>query len=167
MAADSTGLVGNSNVVINIQNKKALDLDTVLDALNINAGIAWSYGTGANQANLLWHDAGSTDDTGETLDVYAGTLKNAFGGLITMEAIKLLYVKNTHATLTLKVGGASSVSIGICADNTDIIEIPPGGFILWTCPTAAGIVTTTNKNLKLASKTAGTITYNIVLMGLD
>jgi len=166
--ANSTALTGSSNVVINIQNKKALDLDTVLDTLNVNTGVSWTFGTGANQANLLWHDSRSTDDTGETINVYdGGSETDAFGGDLTMEAIKLLYVKNTHATLTLKVGGASSAAIGIFSDTTDIIEIPPGGFFLWCCPTAAGIVTTTNKNLKIASKSSGTITYDIVALGLD
>jgi len=168
MAADSTALTGNTNVVIQIQNEKALDLDTVLDTLNVNAGISWTYGTGANQANLLWHDSRSTDDTGETINVYDGGVEvTAFGGDLTMEAIKLLYIKNTHDTLTLRVGGAATAALGIFADISDIIEIPPGGFFLWTCPTAAGIDTTVNKNLKLAAKTAGTITYDIVMMGLD
>jgi len=167
MAADSTGLVGNSNVVLNIQNKKALDLNNTLDTLNINTGVAWTFGTGANCGNLLWHDSRSTDATGETINVYDGSEKNAFGTALTMEAIKLLYIKNTHASLTLEVLGGSSADIAICANNSDIIEIPPGGFLLWVCPTAAGIVTTTNKNLKLASKTAGTITYDIVMLGLD
>lgn len=167
MASDSTGLVGNSNVLLAIANKKAMDLNTVLDELSINTGVNWSFGVGANQANLLWHDRRSISDAGETIDVYAGSEKNAFGGALSMEAIKLLYVKNTHATLTLKILGTVGTAIGICADPTDIIELPPGGFLLWVCPTAAGIGTTTNKDLKFAAKTAGTITYDVVLMGLD
>jgi len=168
MAADSTGLVGNSNVVINIRNEKSLDLNTILDTLNINTGVSWTFGTGANQANLLWHDSRSTDDSGETINVYdGGTEVNAFGTALTMEAIKLLYVKNTHASLTLELFGGGSADIPICADPSDIVEIPPGGFFLWVCPTAAGIDVTTNKNLKLASKAAGTVTYDIVMLGLD
>jgi len=148
MAADSTGLVGNSNVLINLRQEKDYDLDTGLDPLIVNTGVNWSFGTGANQANLLWHNSRSTDDTGETINVYDGGVeKTVFGTDLTMEALKLLYVKNTHAS--------------------DIVEIPPGGFFLWVCPTAAGIDVTTNKNLKLASKAAGTVTYDIVMLGLD
>ncbi len=166
--ADSTNLTGNTSVVIHIKNQKSIDLNTILDTLNINTGIHWTFGTGANQANLLWHDSRSTDATGETINVYnGGTEKNAFGTALTMTAIKLLYIENTHATLTLEVLGGSSADVAICANNSDIIEVPPGGFLFWTCPTAAGIVTTTNKNIKLASKAAGTITFDIVLLGLD
>jgi hypothetical protein len=84
-----------------------------------------------------------------------------------MEAIKLLYVKNTHATLVLELFGGVSLDLLIVKDTSEIVEVPPGGMFLWTCPTAAGIVTSTNKNCKLASKTAGTITYDFVALGLD
>ncbi len=168
MAVNSTGLAGNSVVTIDIQNEKEIDLNTVFDNLNISTSVAWTFGTGANKVNLLWHDSRSTDATGETINVYnGGTEKNAFGDALTMEAIKLLYIKNTHASLVLEILGGSSADIAICASSSDIIEIVPGGFFLWVCPTAAGIVTTTNKNLKLASKTSGTITFDIVMLGLD
>lgn len=164
----STGLKGKTNVVIALENEKDLDLNTVLDSLKITASQEWTFGTGANQANLLWHDQRSTDDTGETINVYdGGSELNAFGEDLTMEAIKFLYIKNTHASLTLEVFGGASVDIPILADTSDILEIPPGGVLLWSCPTAAGIVTTTNKNLKLASKTSGTITFDIAMLGLD
>jgi hypothetical protein len=164
----TTDLTGRSACVINLDGKKALDLATTLDELKIDSNIDWTFGTGVNQANLLFHDRRSTDDTGETLDLYAsGSLVNAFGDALTMEAIKLLYIKNTHATLTLEIFGGVSLDLLIVAATSDILELPPGGTFLWTCPTAAGIVTSTNKNLKLASKTAGTITYDVAALGLD
>lgn len=164
----TTALTGSTKVVISLQNQKGVDLATILDDLKISAGVDWSYGTGENQANALFHDQRSTDDTGETLDVYAsGSLKDAFGDLLTMEALKLMYIKNTHATLTLEVFGGVANDVDVLADTSDILEIPPGGIFLWLCPTAAGIDTTTDKNIKLAAKAAGTITYDIVLMGLD
>jgi len=164
----SSGLIGKSNVVIALRHTKDLDLNSVLDELKVDSGIDWSFGTGANAANVLFHDQRSTDATGETIDVYeGGAEETAFGDALTMEAIKLLYIKNTHASLTLEVFGGASADISILADTSDILEIPPGGMFLWTCPTAAGIVTTTNKNLKLASKTSGTITYDIAMLGLD
>lgn len=166
--ASATDLAGKSNIVIALDHKKGIDLSSILDELKITGSQEWTFGTGANQANCLFHDQRSTDDTGETIDTYAGGVEtNAFGAVLTMEAIKLLYVKNTHATLTLEILGTAVTAIGICADPSDIIELPPGGMLLWTCPTAAGIVTTTNKNLKFAAKTAGTITFDVAIMGLD
>ncbi len=166
--ANGSGLTGNTNALINLKYTDGLDLSSVLDQLDINIGITWSYGTGANQANLLFHDSRSTDDTGETLDLFAsGSLVDAFGNALTMAAIKLLYIKNTHATLELEVFGGVSLDLLIIDSTADAIIIPAGGVFLWMCPTAAGIVTSTNKNLKIAAVTAGTITYDIVAMGLD
>ena len=36
--ATGTALTGNSNIVLNIQNKDGLDLSAVLDTLNVNSG---------------------------------------------------------------------------------------------------------------------------------
>jgi len=120
-SASATALAGKSNIVISLEHKKGIDLSTILDELKISCGVDWTFGTGANQANCLFHDSRSTDNTGETIDVYEGGVeKNAFGDALTMEAIKLLYVKNTHATLTLEVLGTATTAIGICADPSDM-----------------------------------------------
>ena len=167
-AASGTALAGGSRIVVDIQNIKndAAKLAKTLDALSINTGINWSFGVGINQANLLFHDSDSTDDTGKAVNVNDGSLKTAFGDQVTMEALKMLYVKNTHATLSLEVLGGST-PLAICEDPSDIIVVPPGGWILWVDPSAAGIVTTSNKLLKFASVAAGTITYDYAIMGLD
>lgn len=166
--AAGTGLKGSTHAVLNLSYIDDLDLSNVLDRLEVSGGTSWSYGTGANQMNLLWHDQRSTDDTGETIDVYAGGAEvDAFGNPLTMEAIKLCYIKNTHATLTLEIFGNTSLDLLLISGTTDAIEIPPGGVFFWTCPTEAGIDTTTNIKLFIASKTAATITYDIVLGGLD
>ena len=166
-AASSTGLSGRSDVLISLENKKDIDLNTILDTLKISTGIDWSFGIGDNQINCLFHDKDSTDETGKTIAVNAGaTIKNAFGDVITLDALKLLYVKNTHETLTLEVLGMATTAIPILADPADIIEIPPLGFMLWVAP-LTGLDVTTNENLKFASKTAGTITFEYAIAGLD
>lgn len=166
--ATGTGLTGTTSVVMNLAFLDALDLSGVRDVLNIAAGHTWTYGIGANQANVLFHKSDSTDDTGKTIDVYSGgSLVDAFGNALTMEALKLLFVRNTHDTLTLELLGTSVTGLDVVADPSDIVELHPNGVFLWTCPTAAGLDTTTNKDLKFAAKTAGTITYDYVLMGLD
>jgi hypothetical protein len=130
--------------------------------------LSWTFGTGANQANSIFEDQRSTDDTGETLDLYAsGSLLDVFGQALTMENLKMLYIKNTHATLILELMGNASLDLLILSGTTDALEIPAGGELYWSAPTAAGIDLTTNKNLFIAATTAGTITYDIIAMGLD
>lgn len=172
--ATGTALAGNSNVVINISNQNTVDLSTILDRLNINTGIAWAYGEDVNQVDTVFHDSRSTDNTGETLHLHTGyvdlveaQLIDAFGNTITFDSIKLLYVKNTHASLTLSILGTAITAVKICADPTDVIDIHPGGFLLIVCPTAAGIGFTTNDDLLIKAKTAGTISYDIAILGCD
>lgn len=167
----STGLAGKTNILITLDHKKQGDLSEALDALKIATGIEWSFGTNANQINCLYHDQDSVSDSGKAINIYdSGTLKNAFGDLLTMEAIKVLYIKNTHASLTLEVFGGLSADIpilvGAVTENV-VLEIPPGGILVWMEPSAAGIVTTTNKNLRVAAKTTGTVTFDLAIAGLD
>ena len=166
----STDLTGRTGVVIDLRNIKALDLNDVLDELGIDSGIKWTFGTGVKQANILYHDKLTiAQAASETLDLYAsGSLKDAFGDDLTMAAIKLLYIKNTSADLTVSVFGGAALDLLIMGGTTDAQKLPPEGFMLWACPTAAGIVTTTNKNLKLAvSAGSGSAIIEVVALGLD
>lgn len=166
----SSNLTGKTNIVIDLKNIKALDLNEVLDELGIDTGFKWTYGTGANQAQVLFHDKRTiAQAASETLDLYAsGTLKDAFGDALTMEAIKFLYIKNTSVDLTVSVFGGAALDLLIMGGTTDSQELPPGGWLAWACPTPAGIVTTTNKNLKLAvSAGSGSAIIEVVALGLD
>ena len=166
----STDLTGRTSVVIDLKNVKALDLNEVLDELGIDCGIKWSFGTGAKQANVLFHDKRTiAQGASETLDLNSGaTLKDAFGDPLTMEAIKFLYIKNTSVDLTVSVFGGGALDLLIMSGTTDSKQLPPGSFMVWACPTAAGIVTTTNKNLKLAvSAGSGSAIIEVTMLGLD
>ena len=166
--ATGTALTGKTGANIFLEYSGAAEIATPKLTLSINSAITWTYGTAANQINCLFQDQRSTDDTGETLDLYAsGSLLDCFGNALTMEALKVLYVKNTHASLILELFGNASLDLLILSGTTDALEIPPGGHLLWVAPTAAGIDLTTNKNLFIAATTSGTITYDIVAGGLD
>ena len=170
----STDLKGNTKIVIDLKNVEALatKLSEVIDELNIDTGIKWTFGTLAQQVNLLYHDKLTIAASGnQTLNLYdsAGpTLQDAFGNDLTMEAIKFLYIKNTSVDLTVSVFGGGASDLLIMAGTTDAQELPPGSFMLWACPTAAGIVTTVNKNLKLTvGAGSGNAIIDVVAMGLD
>lgn len=169
--AAGTGLVGKSNIQLDIKYRNTLDLSFPSSNLIINTGINWAYGTGENQCNVICHDSRSISNTGETLDLStgawtAGTAKDIFGNVLTMTFLKLLYLKNTHATEVLEVFGNTSNDLGIMESTADAMLIQPGGSFLWQCPTADGIECTGDKNLFIAAVTT-LVTYDIVLMGLD
>jgi hypothetical protein len=110
------------------------------------------------------------DGANTTLDLYAsGALLDVFGTALTMTAIKFLYIKNNSSDATLKVFGGASNDIGIIANTSDIVLVKPGGHFLWDDPSAAGLVITTNKNLKLEHDGTGSSAMNVdvLAMGLD
>lgn len=168
----STDLTGKTSVKIDLKNINALStkIAEALDELGIDSSIKWTFGTGVKQANVLFHQKVSVAQAANTtLDLNAsGTLLDAFGDALTMDAIKLLYVKNLSTTLTVSVFGGASLDLLIMGGTTDAQKLPPESFMFWACPTAAGIVTTVNKNLYLAvSAGSGSAIIDIAALGLD
>ena len=56
--ASGTALTGKSSIKIDIDYKSnlATKLKETLDALSIDTSIKWTYGTGAKQGNVLFHE---------------------------------------------------------------------------------------------------------------
>ena len=76
-------LSGKVNVLLNLTHTKALDLDTLQDTISETRGAAFTSGTGANQADIIFHDRRTlADNANETLNLYdSGSLLDAFGDL--------------------------------------------------------------------------------------
>ena len=159
-----TALTGKTGANCFLEYLGAAEIGTPKIVVSRFSPITWTFGTGANQINVLFQDQRSTDDTGETLDLNSGaTLKDSFGNVLTMENLKFLYIKNTHASLVLELFGNTSLDLLIITGTTDAIEIPPGGEFYWSAPTALGIDVSTNVKLYIACVTAATITYDIIV----
>jgi hypothetical protein len=105
----------------------------------------------------------------ETLDLYGGTLLDGLKNTLTMEKLKVLFLKNTSADASLLIGGATTTPVDLFADVADVFKQRPGGVFLTTAPDANGILLTTNKNLKLAHDGTGTgnLIYEIIAIGVD
>jgi len=174
MSIGSTRLSGQAGVAIDLKAFLAGDLSELQVPVAV-PNTAWSYGTGAGAINVIYAKTitlAQPNGGGETvtLDLYAsGTLLDVFNRALTMTALKFLYIKNNSADATLKVFGGTLADIPICAINTEIVKIKPGGDFTWRDPSAAGLLITTNKNLKLEHGGEGDSSMNVdvVAMGLD
>ena len=171
MSVGTTRLNGNAGATIGIQAFLAGDLAEARVPANVNP-FGWTYGTGANSVNIVYADSITlTDGSNDTLDLLAsGTLLDVFGRVLTMSAIKFLYIKNTSTDSGLLVGGGAVLDLLIFAATSDIVYVPSGGVFLWSCPSAAGVSTAVNKNLYLeddASGAAGDKVIQVIAMGLD
>lgn len=170
----TTNLTGRTGVEIALKNVELLatKLDEVLDELNISSSIKWSFGTGAKQCDVLLHEKLSIGQgASQTLNLFdsgAGELEDAFGNLLTMAAIKFLYIKNNSEDLYIEIFGGVALDLLIMSSTADKLKIKPEGFFLWADPSIAGIVTSTNKNLKFTvGAGSGSAIIDVVAMGLD
>lgn len=148
----------------------ALDLATGAVPLQLSESYDWTSGTGANQADLIWHDERTlAASTSENLDL-AGGLTDAFGNVLTFARIKGIIVAASLANANLvQVGGAASNAfVNWVANSSDIINVRPGATFAMVAPDATAYAVTggTADILKIANSGAGTpVTYDIVLIG--
>ena len=170
----STDLTGRTKVIIDLKNIEdlATKLKPVLDELNLDVGVKWTFGALAKQCNVLLHEKLTIAQGGnQTLNLYdtAGSaLQDAHGNDLTMEAIKFLFVKNMSEDLTVSLFGGAASDLLIMEGTTDAMKLTPEGIFMWIGPTAAGLVTTANKNLKFTvGAGSGSAIINVVAMGKD
>lgn len=120
----------------------------------VTYALAVGDGAGANQAQVAWSDARTLSGSTETLTL--SNLPDTRDGVsvtVGFASLKAIYVKNTHASLSLTVAPAG------LATNSQYV-IAPGGAAVHITPTAGGQAYTSI----VVSGTAGG-TYDIVLVG--
>ena len=163
-------LAATIKLLMRLTHTKAVDLSTLSDPLSLSRGVELTNGTGANQADTVWHDTRTlADGANETLDLHDGSLTDVFGDAVTIDELKVLYIKNNSTDANLLIGGAAATQLGLYNDVSDILKLRPGGEFLVTAPDAAGIDITTNSDLKIAHDGTGTssLTYDIIAIGVD
>jgi len=170
MAVGTTRITGHAGAAIDLRAFLAGDLSEMEVPVIINS-MGWSYGTGAGAVDVIYADTITLADAGTiTIDLNAsGLYLDIFTRALTFEAVKFVYIKNNSADATLEVLGTAVTALGICKDVADIILIKPGGILLWTDPSAAGLDCNPNVSLKLLHDGTGddTMDIDLIIMGLD
>lgn len=164
-------LSGSFAVSVTWLYQNSLDLSTPVDSKTLKYSDDFTDGTGADQADVIWHDqrtvsASSNDD----LDL-AGSLTNSFGATVTFAKVKGIYIQNTNTTagdiITVGGEGSNEFSTPFGADG-DKVKIGPGGVFALYDPSAAAYAVTAGTDDKLRiSETGGAnaAVYNIVIIG--
>jgi hypothetical protein len=132
-----------------------------------------SFGTAANQANLLFIDERTvTTGANDDLDL-AGVLTNAFGATITAAELVAVFIINAPRsgaanTTNLTIGGGSNPVVGFLGGTTPTVgPIRPGGFFCIGAGDAAGIgaVTAgTGDILRITNSSGASATYQIAIL---
>jgi hypothetical protein len=147
----------------------ALDLSTPEDELNYLKNIELATGTGANQANMLWHDRRTLNASAtEDLD-FAGALTNALGVTQTFARIKAFIVyAATGNTNNVNVTRPASNGVPLFIAAGDGIAVRPGGLFVAVTPDAtAYAVTADTGDLVTFTNSAGStsVTYDVIVIG--
>ena len=169
----ATTLSGNLSILSNIDHAGSSDLSTLTDKV---AGMIQSWtitnGTGANQADLMWHDQRTlAASTSEDLDL-SGPLTDAFGEAASFARVKAIIVASatTNGALIQVGGAAGNQFLNWVADATDIIQVRPGGFMMLVAPdaTAYAVTAATGDLLKINnSDAAASATFDIYIIGVS
>lgn len=164
-------LNGSILLSVALEHRNALDLGTASDDLKTTP-FKWAItsGTGANQADILWHDQRTlTASSSEDLDL-RGSLTTAFGGSVANARVKGIIIKAASAnTNNVLVGGASATQfVNWVSDATDVVVVRPGGCFMLMAPdaTAYAVTAGTGDLLKIANSAGSTsVTYDIIVIG--
>ena len=148
---------------------QATDLSSPSDVLSRDYTMAYANGTGANQANMWWHDQRTlTASATEDLDL-AGSLTSVFGTTITLTSLKGVFVYAATAnTNNVNVTRPASNGITWLLAAGDGISIKPGAFLAWFDPSANGAtVTAATADLITFTNSAGgtSVVYDVFLLG--
>jgi len=147
----------------------ALDLSTPVDALSLTQRIQLTSGTGANQADMLWHDQRTlTASATEDLDL-AASLTSSFGATLTFARVKaLIVIAASGNTNNVNVTRPASNGVPIFLAAGDGIAVRPGGVHAIIAPDATGYaVTADTGDLLTFTNSAGStsVTYDVVIVG--
>jgi hypothetical protein len=151
--------------------KNVLDLGTPTDAFTKTTKIELSNGTGANSADLMFHDqrtlsASATED----LDL-AGSLAGPFGASQVFVELRAVLISASSAnTNNVNVTRPASNGVPLFLAAGDGIAVPPGGVFLWSCPADAKVtVTASTGDLLTITNSAGStsVVYDVVIIGVS
>jgi hypothetical protein len=149
--------------------KNLLDLSQPVDTLAKKAKIELANGTGANSADLCFHDTRTINaSSNEDLDL-AGSLAGPFGAAQVFVELRAILISAASAnTNNVRITRPASNGVPLFLAASDGIDVPPGGVFLWSCP-ADGKVTVTASTgdlINVANSSSGTsVTYDVVIIG--
>lgn len=128
------------------------DISRTLRATPVSYAATLADGTGANQAQVVWSDSRTLAGASETIDP-ASLADTRDGAAVTvaMTAVKVAYLKNTHASISLTAAGGPFGSGS---------TVQPGGAVALVSPTAGGLSAAA---ITVTGSAGGT--YDIVLIG--
>lgn len=166
----ATTLSATITAQIDAVYRNVLDLGTPTDNFLKKVRVELANGTGANSADLMFHDTRTlTASATEDLDL-AGSLANPLtGATMTFVEVRAILISAAAAnTNNVNVQRASSNGVPLFLAASDGLPVPPGGVFFWQCPADGKVaVTAGTGDLLTITNSAGStsVTYDVVILG--
>lgn len=126
-------------------------------------------GQDANEADTVWHDERTlASGASETLDL-ENLIWDLLGNTVyqTLSRVKAILIVNESTADSLRVGNAASNAwVGPFGAAAHTVEVPPDSPLLLVNLQDGWQVNATSSDLKIANTGAGSITYQIVILGV-
>lgn len=108
-------------------------------------------GTGADQADLLYHTVHTLTNGSSVLIDLSGTEVTPFGETIVMARIKTLIVRHNGTAGSITIGGGSNAITSFWVTDGDAVKIEGDGMFMLHAPDATGYTVTagTAENIRL------------------
>lgn len=144
------------------------DLSSPTDRLALAVELAFTDGTGAGQANRLWHDKRTVNaSTNDDIDL-AGVLADVYGTTITLARVKALIIQHVSGTNALTIGGApTNPWISWLLATGDGVILRPSGLLVLATNEATGYTVTGGSAdvLRVANGAGNPVDYKITILG--
>lgn len=165
----ATTLKTNITAEISAVYKNVLDLGTPTDTFLKKLRVELGNGTGANSADLMFHDQRTITASGtEDLDL-AGVLASPFGATLTFVELRAFMITAASGnTNNVRLTRPASNGVPLFLAAGDGLDVPPGGAFLWTCPADGKVTVTagTGDLLTVANSSSGSsVTYDVAIIG--
>lgn len=166
MALDTSSLV----LSVTGSQSNALALSTGIAALARTYQLQYSTGTGANQADRIYHTQPTVAASGNTTIDLAGSVTDIFGATVTFARVRgLIVAASSGNTNNVVVGNAASNGfISWVGAATHTVIVRPGGFLALGAPdtTAYTVTAGTGDLLLFTNSGAGTsVTFDVIVIG--
>jgi hypothetical protein len=150
--------------------RNILDLSVPTDFFLRKNSVELSNGTGANSADLMFHDSRTIAASGtEDLDLAGGLTNPLTGAAMTFVELRAIQIKASASnTNNVRVTRSASNGVPLFLAAGDGLDIPPGGVFLWVCPADGKVTVTagTGDLITVANSSSGTsVTYDVTIIG--
>lgn len=137
-----------------IHEHDAADLARTLRVTSGSYAVSLADGTGVAQAQVAWSDSRTLGGSADSLNPASlADTRDGAAVTVSLTSIKVVYIKNSHASNSLTVASTTLSSAGS-------VTLEPGACLFVSVPTAAGKTPATFT----VSGSSGT-TYDIILAG--